>query len=341
MFEIDSVFNDHVIRSKVGTGFTTYGSALKNIFPLADRFDAQRKFQNKKFYQRLQRDIIRGCLMPPITIAFVDNNKTNLEDKQNFKEYVNKNIENGYILDGLQRLNTLNAASNIDGFDEEKPILVNIIVAPSQDRLLYRMITLNNGQKPMTARHQIEILTGSLFDFGHLENITVLSEKESEEKRIRGALRLGDISKAYMAFLANNVNNENTKIIEEKMDEILVNRVLDADDDENELNYSQIITIVDKLSENPKVKNWFKVNNNLIGFSVGIRSSYDKIKSVSSDDFAVHLETFENAFDAIDVSKVNLGRERRRFSKIFIEKFDDVAALDSDDLLEYFIEITS
>ena len=34
------------------------------------------------------------------------------------------------------------------------------------DRLLYRMITLNNGQKPMTARHQIEILASNIFDFG-------------------------------------------------------------------------------------------------------------------------------------------------------------------------------
>ena len=47
-------------------------------------------------------------------------------------------------------------------------LYANLLICESMDRLLYRMITLNNGQKPMSARHQIEILAGNIFDFDHL-----------------------------------------------------------------------------------------------------------------------------------------------------------------------------
>lgn len=50
------------------------------------------------------------------------------------------------------------------------------------DRLLYRMITLNNGQKPMSARHQIEILASNMFDFDKLP-ILAVSEKNKSNKK--------------------------------------------------------------------------------------------------------------------------------------------------------------
>ena len=85
----------------------------------------------------------------------------------------------------------------------ESPLLLNIIISPNKDMLLYRMITLNNGQKPMTARHQIEILTQELFNFEDY-NMDVQTEKERSEKIKRGAFNLGDISKGYLAFLTGN-----------------------------------------------------------------------------------------------------------------------------------------
>ncbi|RDV23877.1 hypothetical protein DXV75_16945 [Alteromonas aestuariivivens] len=279
--------------------------------------------------------------MPPLTIAFVDKQKTNLSEVASLEAYVNANLEKGYILDGMQRLNTLKSASEEESFDENRVAFLNIIVADNQDKLLYRMITLNNGQKPMTPRHQIEILTNEMFDFTTLQNIVVQTEKERAKKTIRGAFNLGDISRAYLAFLTNNVNNENNKIIDEKMDEILVSRVLDTRDDGNSLKFEEILNLVDKLSQQRSCKDWFKVNNNLIGFCLGAKRSYEEICSLTPERFAESIDLFEEGFDAINPSKVNLGKYRRQLSCEFITHHEKLSSMDADELVEHFFDITS
>ncbi|SFX51719.1 hypothetical protein [Marinospirillum alkaliphilum] len=332
---------DKVIDSYVAMGQATYKVVLDELYPLINKFEAQRKLQDKKFYKRLQRDIVEGCIMPPITIAFVDKEENDLTKVSDFESFVNKNITSCYILDGMQRLNTLNSASVESEFDEGRIAYINIIVASSQDKLLYRMITLNNGQKPMTPRHQIEILTAEMFDFSGLENMSVQTEKERADKVVRGAFNLGDISRGYLAFLTNNVNNENNKIIDEKMDEILVTRVLDSRDSSNDLMFQSVLALIDRLSEDSSTRNWFKVNNNLIGFCVGVKESYVKLKSVEPKDFALGVELFDEAFDSINASKVNLGKYRRQLSCEFIKKYAELSILDEGELTEYFVEFTS
>ncbi len=339
--KIFSADHDEVINSYVAMGKTSYKVALEKLYPLINRFEAQRKLQDKKFYKRLQRDLVEGCIMPPITIAFIDKAGSDLSDKEIFEKFANENIDQGYILDGMQRLNTLKSASEDENFDENRIAYVNVIVADNQDKLLYRMITLNNGQKPMTPRHQIEILTSEMFDFTELKNISVQTEKERSTKTIRGAFNLGDISRGYLAFLTGNVNNENNKIINEKMDEILVTRVLDSRNSSSSLKFEEIIDLVDALSADSACKTWFKVNNNLIGFCVGIKTSYDALVDVEAKDFAAAIELFEEGFDAINASKVNLGKYRRQLSCEFIKNFSELSCMDDDDLVEYFIEFTS
>lgn len=332
---------DKVIDSYVAMGKTTYRVALDKLYPLINRFEAQRKLQDKKFYKRLQRDIIEGCIMPPITIALLDKEDRDLTKVSDFENFVNENLHKGYILDGMQRLNTLKSASEFDEFDDNRIAYINIIVADNQDKLLYRMITLNNGQKPMTPRHQIETLTAEMFDFSQLKNISVQTEKERANKTIHGAFNLGDISRGYLAFLTNNVNNENNKIIDEKMDEILVTRVLDSRDASSNLRFQDVLSFIDKLSEDSFVKKWFKVNNNLIGFCVGIKESYESFKTVTANEFSIRIELFDEAFDAINASKVNLGKYRRQLSSEFIKKYDLLLDSDADGLVEYFAEFTS
>jgi len=74
MIEIFSTDKDEVIRSLVATGRVKYEFALENLLPLLDRFGEQRKKQSRSFYTRLKADIITGCIMPPITLAFVNDN---------------------------------------------------------------------------------------------------------------------------------------------------------------------------------------------------------------------------------------------------------------------------
>jgi hypothetical protein len=339
MITLFTVARDGVIRSSVAPGGTTYGYALESLLPLINKFDEQRKVQRKKFYERLKLDILRGCIMPPITLAFVSpefSSNLNLSDVQGF---ISDNIGDGYVLDGMQRLNTLLDASGESGFDSSLPLYVNVIIAERYDLLLYRMITLNNGQKPMTARHQIEMLTKGMLDIEEL-SITIVSEKETESAKPQGSFKRSDIAAAYTAFLTNSVHNENSRIIESKLDEILVGKVMDSNLTESEVTFQNILSLVEKFSVDTVSRDWLRLGNDLIGFAVGATKSFDALQNMSSDDFREATETFEQAFSALNVSKINVGKFRRDLSRMFFEKIDEFGKSDAETLTEVFFKAT-
>lgn len=338
---IEDVIHDDVIRSAFAIGKTDYRYAIDSLVPLLGRFDEQRRTQNAKFYSRLRADILKGCVMPPLTIAFVSKDHSNLSNAREVQDFVNMNIGSGYVLDGMQRLNTLRSAAEDEHFPAQRSLYLNVIIAERHDLLLYRMITLNNGQRPMTPRHQIEILTQKLINIEDLQNIAIQREKDTEEEIIRGAFRLADIAAAYTAFLANNVNNENNKIIDEKMNEILVGRVMDSDVGSVETEFKQIIELIDKVSADETAKKWLRLPNNLIGLTVGARSAYSSISRLTPAEFAEQAAKFDRAFDVINPSKVNVGRFRRELSKAFFEEFDVFSNLAEDDVADRFVDLTT
>jgi len=334
------VSQDRVIKSAVGQGSTTYRFALDSLFPLINKFEEQRKVQRRKFYERLKNDILKGCQMPPITLAFVNRAYSTSLDAQAIQKFVNDNIADGYILDGMQRLNTLVDASESEGFDDTIRLPMNIIVAERYDLLLYRMITLNNGQKPMTARHQIEMLTKGMLDTASL-GIEMFTEKDTENaKAPAGAFRQADIAEAYTAFLTDSVHNQNSRIIESKLDEILVGKVMDSDLTDADISFRDILKLVEEFSANQKNKNWLRIGNNLIGFTVGAKRSHDYLSTIGVDVFESLIDTFEQAFDAINVSKVNVGKMRRDLSMLFFERVEKFKEYDVEKVTERFHEAT-
>jgi len=340
MLQIKDSTRDEVIRSAYAIGRCEYSYALEHLYPLIGRFDEQRKKQSAKFYARLKADILQGCVMPPVTLAFVSKEGAKLTTNSSIQEFVQTNIQNGYILDGMQRLNTLKSASDDLAFPADRHIHVNIIITERYDLLLYRMITLNNGQKPMTPRHQIEILTKNLLDFLDLENIVIQTEKETEDSLVHGSFKLFDISAAYTAFLTNNVNNSNNKIIDEKMNEILVGRVMESDLSHAKVEFSKIVELVDDFSANKDARTWLKIQNNLIGFTVGVKAAFDGVSILTPDEFAAQVDKFDNAFSSVNPSKVNVGRYRRELSSLFFTQFAEYSDLTEDEVSERFFEET-
>lgn len=124
MIDLFNSSRDEVIKSSVSQGATTYRYALDNLFPLLDKFDEQRKVQRRKFYERLQKDILKGCIMPPITLAFVDSEHAKITDQNKIQRFISNNIQSGYVLDGMQRLTTLKSASEESNFIFDAPIYI-------------------------------------------------------------------------------------------------------------------------------------------------------------------------------------------------------------------------
>jgi len=339
MIELFNATRDDVIKSSVAQGSTTYRYALNNILPLINKFEEQRKVQRRKFYERLKQDILRGCLMPPITLAFVDPASSSITDRDILQTYVKENIGSGYVLDGMQRLTTLQDAMESGSLDLDRPIFVNIIIAEKYDLLLYRMITLNNGQKPMTARHQIEMLTRGMLDIDHL-NINIVSEKDTEQQKINGAFQRADIAAAYTAFLTDSVNNDNSRIIESKLDEILVGKVMESDLTNAAITFSQVLRVVDKMSAEVEARDWLRLGNNLIGFAVGAKDSFEALDKIKPNAFSSAVLTFDQAFKGMNASKINVGKMRRELSKLFISNIEQYVEADVDDLTQAFFDAT-
>jgi hypothetical protein len=339
MIEVFSGARDDVIKSTVAIAKTNYLFALAKLFPLLDRFGEQRKTQTRKFYARLRKDIITGCIMPPITLAFVDKKLASETNPTVISEFINQSIDSGYILDGMQRLTTLQDASSDESFDNKRPIFMNVIIAERYDLLLYRMITLNNGQKPMTARHQIEMLTKGVVDLSNIP-VQVVTEKETEGTKIHGAFRKSDVVEAYTAFLTDSVNNQNSKIIETKLDEITVTKVMESDLTESPIAFSDILAEVGRLSADPVTRDWMRQVNNLIGFTVGVKKSLGVVQEIQVDDFSAIINTFEKAFESINPSKVNVGKFRRQLSSYYFSKLSEFKDADVSDVDAAFFEQT-
>ena len=338
--EVFTVDKDSVVDALVSTGRTTYSFALDNIVPLINRLDIQRKIQNPAFYERLRRDISKKCLMPPITLAFVRKSMVGLSTPAGFKNFLNKNIQNAFVLDGIQRLSTLKRAydSSKNDFPLNQPLFINVLVCQSTDNLLYRMITLNNGQRPMTTRHQIEILTSNMFD-GDDETVTLVKEKDGK-RRQRGVFAKSDFVLGYIAFLSNSTTVDSQKLIQEKLDELIANKILEHDPIAGEVQFSEILELIRNLVDvSDSVDKWFRISNNLIGFCAGARAGYPSLIKATPESFSEFIERFEKAFGSFDVSKLKLGRARRNSVAAVIKSFKLLAKKDISAITEKLVNV--
>lgn len=330
--QLFSLDKDNVIKAFFLTGRVTYNYAIDNLIHLIDKLDIQRKFQNENFYKRLEIDFQKGCITPPITIAFIKEIDFNQEPKlEDVLIEIQKEIDSAFILDGIQRLNTLKRIVSSDNkLDMKRFLYVNIIICASRDNLLYRMVTLNNGQKPMTARHQIEILAESIYDFSSY-NFPVITEKENQDKKEKG-FKKGDLINAYISFLSNSTSLDNKKIIEDKLDELIARKIIESKITDDSVDFNRVLSLIGKMYHSEILYNWLKNSNNLIGFSVGIRSSFEFVDGSNEGDLEIQIEKFEKAFKNINVSTIKLSRERRRLSSYFISRLGELSEKDSDEL---------
>lgn len=340
MITVHSIHDDTVIEGKVLVTETNYRLALDSLIQLIDKLDLQRNLQKSKLYERLSRDMVKGCVMPPLTIAFLSAEASQQHDKEHYESFVNKNIDRAFVLDGIQRLNTLKRT--FDNYGErlnlEQPLFLDIIICESKDKLLYRMITLNNGQKPMSARHQIEILAEHFLG-GNDIPIRIQTEKQKLQAKPARAFHKADIVKAYIAFITGLLNYDNQKIIEEKMDELIAEKVLEYNLESDSPEFTNVLTIVSRFVDDKSLYDWFSVNNNFIGFAVGIRKSFKEIEATTTEEFSNAVAQFDEAFSNLEYSQIKLSRERRKLAEYFIGNYSITKDFGELDFTEAFSKL--
>ncbi|MGL5256125.1 MAG: hypothetical protein ACRC76_03720 [Proteocatella sp.] len=212
--------NDYLIL--VGTNF--------------DEFEIQRKRQKHKAYHRMSDDIKNGGLLPTITLAvkpdFVDellgfiakNDTLELGNRLAYPERVN-------ILDGLQRTFIIKDLKDAGvNFPPEQEVLLEFWLEKEVKHLIYRLIVLNAGQKPMSMRHQVELLFTTLREKleGTIPNLKIYAEREGTRRSRAGKYPLDRMATAYQSFLSKSPEIERENIIARQLVE---DSVFDFDED--------------------------------------------------------------------------------------------------------------
>ncbi|GGF02699.1 hypothetical protein [Flavobacterium limi] len=331
---------DSVIDGVVANGSITYKDALEKLVPLISKTEFQRKLQDKKFYEKLERDIENGCIMPPITIAYVNNEITRKSNTTDVISFFNKNYSTSFVLDGIQRLNTLNRVADSKKIDLTKKLYLNIIFCDNIDKLLYRMITLNNGQKPMTPRHQVEVMMANVFNFDKL-GIEVQTEKERGDKIKMNSFNKSDLVQAYLAYMANSPMVDNQKIIQDKMDELIVSKIISTEPVDSDTTFENVINALAKFQKSATSLKWLKQANNLVGFAVGMKYSSKAILALTIEEFEEAIKLFDQAFTDFNPSKIKMGKLRRELSFDYFKNYSKLSNFGRLELLEYFSDLTN
>ncbi len=176
-----------------------------------NEFQRRRVKSSSTVYSLLKSDLLQGCVIPPIVLALSKFKTDSIEEEKNEKiiTEILANKENLVILDGLQRtytirdlVNELEESGDKDSLDRLLKYKLRIEAYIGIDKLgiLYRMLTLNTGQTPMSIRHQIEILYSDYLveDLGEIKFIT-----EADDSRATkfGEYKFKDIVEGFNSYL--------------------------------------------------------------------------------------------------------------------------------------------
>jgi hypothetical protein len=181
-----------------------------------------------KPYERLRADLMRGCLIPaPVLAAKSETlpNPLNTPPEQLAESIASISPDNVYIVDGLQRTNAIQQVfrSISDEVERkkfsERQLRVEFWPDITVSALTYRMILLNAGQKPMSLRHQIEVVSNALCDSlikRYTPRLTIYREKDSSRRSGPGQYQFSLLATAFQAFIQKSPHVElRNEVIEE------------------------------------------------------------------------------------------------------------------------------
>lgn len=206
-----SVINDGLLQATNALLEMTIGEYLDIGLRILHNNQYQRKrvSRSSSIYSLLNEDIKKLCSIPTIVLAFTEgDNAFNLHEGMPEDE-LKRHLENDnlIILDGLQRTYTMrDVDSDLTFFGEEKQqfiehkIRVEVYCGLTKTGILYRMLTLNTGQTPMSKRHEIEILYSSYLE-NNIEGISFNRQIDPNVQRGIDAYDFDDAIEGFNAFL--------------------------------------------------------------------------------------------------------------------------------------------
>lgn len=220
-FSIKDHSFDYKINALNILATVSLGEYLQIAKVIRDNNELQRRpvASNSTVYSLLKEDILAGCQIPAIVLAIDDADSKSFEFPEKSYSEITEHIKDKSsalkLLDGLQRTNilleleaTLTATDELRSSNKEvlqtlygRPIRLEIYINISNFGILYRMLTLNTGQTPMSLRHQIEILYSSYY-IKETNGITLLRDAFDKTKLTKiGQYKFSDIVEGVTSFI--------------------------------------------------------------------------------------------------------------------------------------------
>jgi hypothetical protein len=248
------------------------------------------------------------------------------------------------ILDGLQRTHILTDLKKEGiAFQPKQTVLMEIWVEPDLKNLIYRIIVLNAGQKPMTIRHQVELLFLVIKDKIASEIPGIELYRERDETRRRGPRKfaLDRVVSAYHAFFSKNPDVEKDNLVAQALIE---ENIFSLSDDalhkefKHFLHYlnwyasldDEVCRVYPTRDENlPTGANWFGSENVMTAFFAAaadfgkteerenrirdaLTALLNSLKPAQPGDDVLGIGTLLQIQSGFNPRKVNVGRATRR-----------------------------
>ncbi len=174
-----------------------------------NEFQRKRVRASKSVYALLREDLLRQCIIPPIVLALTSNIDYQEGDHVGFQEKITNSKEHLVILDGLQRTYTiLDLLSDLRGSKDEESlnsvitskIRIEVYIGLNRLGILYRMLTLNTGQTPMSLRQQIEML---YLDYltKEIDGVELIRESDGKYASQLNQYNFKDVVEGFNAYL--------------------------------------------------------------------------------------------------------------------------------------------
>lgn len=279
---------------------------IKEYSDIAVNITKDNEYQRKRVkgygtvYKLLKEDLKSGCLIPPIVLAIRIEKMKNILDTKNVKDDLILSLikpENLIILDGLQRTLTLFDLINelIETDTQELESLyqhllrIEVYMGLNKIAILYRMLTLNTGQTPMSIRHQIEILYSDYLN-ATFEGISLFREVEDKKTKSIGEYYFKDVIEGFNSYLDRDELGINRTELLENIQNL---ETLSSENENMDLfkeyikTYNSLLKKFDELSEHWDYRNTTEYDKSQYVFGNNIFETFSKSQALTGFGAAI------------------------------------------------------
>ena len=239
------IFDDRIncMNLYVETTFGAYLDFAESII-MNNNFQRKRVRASKTVYSLLKTDLKKGCVVPPLVLAVMGHGEFDPDtiEGEELLAYIKSHTDKVVILDGLQRTYTLmDADAEMNGLDRAEyekflnyKLRLEVYLDINKFGVLYRMLTLNTGQTPMSLRHQIEMLYIDMLNT-KVEGIVLVPDTSKGADPSKNEFQFKNVIDGFRSYLNRNelpIDRdellENIKMLEHMADERIDQDLLDS-----------------------------------------------------------------------------------------------------------------